>query len=44
MFKQNLKSFKIFLRVKVDAPLSSADVKFLLNQRREGKFVIMSFL
>ena len=29
-------------RVKVDAPLS-ADVKFLLNQRRETKFIIASF-
>ena len=36
--------FKIFLRIKLDAPLSSADVKFLLNQRREAKFVIASFL
>ena len=29
----------LFFRVKVDAPLSSADTKFLLNQRREAKFV-----
>ena len=27
----------------MDAPLSSADVKFLLNQRREAKFVIAVF-
>ena len=27
----------------MDAPLSSADVKFLLNQRREAKFIIASF-
>ena len=26
----------------MDAPLSSADVKFLLNQRREATFVIVS--
>ena len=31
------------LRVKVGAPLS-ADVKFLLNQRKEAKFVTVSFL
>ena len=28
----------------MDAPLSSADVKILLNQRKEAKFVIASFL
>ena len=27
----------------MDAPLSSTDVKFLLDQRREAKFVIVSF-
>ena len=27
----------------MDIPLSSADVTFLLNQRREAKFVIASF-
>ena len=27
----------------MDAPLSSADVRFLLNQRREAKFVTVSF-
>ena len=27
----------------MDAPLSSTDVKFLLNKRREAKFVIVSF-
>ena len=27
----------------MDAPLSFTDVKFLLNQRREAKFVIVSF-
>ena len=27
----------------MDAPLSSANVKFLLNQRREAKFVVASF-
>ena len=27
----------------MDAPLSSANVKFLLNQRKEAKFVIASF-
>ena len=33
MFKQNLSIFFLLLfRVKVDAPLSSTDVKFLLNQ------------
>ena len=26
----------------MDAPLSSTDVKFLLNQRREAKFAIVS--
>ena len=30
--------------MKVDAPLSSTDVKFLLNQMREGPLVIASFL
>ena len=44
MFKQNPNILIFFFRVKVDAPLSSTDVKFLLNQRREGKFVIASFL
>ena len=45
MFKQNPSILIFFFfRVKVDAPLSSADVKFLLNQRREAKFVIASFL
>ena len=39
MFKQKSSIFK----VKVDAPLCSADAKFLLNQRREAKFVIASF-
>ena len=43
MFKQN-SSISIFFRVEVDAPLSSADVKFLLNQRRVAKFLIASFL
>ena len=37
MFKQN-PSILIFFRVKVDAPLSLTDVKFLLNLRREAKF------
>ena len=37
-------TFYFFSRVKVHAPLSSADVKCLLNQRREAKFVIASFL
>ena len=44
MFKQNPSILIFFFRVKVDAPLSSTDVKFLLNQRREAKFVIASFL
>ena len=44
MFEQNPSILIFFFRVKVDAPLSSADVKFLLNQRREAKFVIASFL
>ena len=38
-----LQHFNFFFRVKVDAPLSSGNVKFLLNQRREAKFVIASF-
>ena len=42
MFEQNPSILIFFFRVKVDAPLSSADVKFLLNQRREAKFVIVS--
>ena len=42
MFEQNPSILIFFFRVKVDAPLSSADVKFLLNQRREAKFVITS--
>ena len=44
MFEQNPSILNFFFRVKVDAPLSSADVKFLLNQKREAKFVIASFL
>ena len=44
MFEQNPSILIFFFRVKVDAPLSSADVKFLLNQMRETKFVIVSFL
>ena len=43
MSKQNPSILFFFFRVKVDAPLSSADVKFLLNQRKETKFVIASF-
>ena len=31
-------------RVKVDAALSSFDIKFLLNQMREARLVIVSFL
>ena len=42
MFKTKPQHFNFFFREKVDAPLSSADVKFLLNQRREAKFVIVS--
>ena len=42
MFKEN-PVLKNFFRAKVDAPLSSTDVKCLLNQRREAKFVIASF-
>ena len=38
-----LQHFIFFFRVKVDVPLSSVNVKFLLNQRREAKFVIASF-
>ena len=41
MFKQN-PTILIFFRVMVDAPLSSADVKFLLNQSRVDNFVIAS--
>ena len=41
MFKQN--PAILFFRVKRNAPLSSKDVKFLLNQSREAKFVITSF-
>ena len=44
MSKQNPSILFFFFRVKVDAPLSSADVKFLLNQRREARFLIVSFL
>ena len=43
MFKQN-PSILIFFESKMDSPLSSTDVKFLLNQGREAKFVITSFL
>ena len=43
MFEQNPSILIFFFRVKVDAPLSSADVKFLLNQRREAKFAIECF-
>ena len=42
MFKTKPHHFNFFFRVKVDAPLSSEDVKFLLNQRREAKFVTVS--
>ena len=42
MFKQNPSISIFFFRVKVDVPLSCPDVKFLLNQRREAKFVIVS--
>ena len=42
MFKTKPQHFNFFFREKVDAPLSSTDVKFLLNQRREAKFVIAS--
>ena len=42
MFKQNPSILKKFSEV--DTPLSSADVKFFINQRREAKFVIASFL
>ena len=44
MFKQSPSILIFFFRVKVDAPLSSADVKFLLNHRKATKFVIPSFL
>ena len=44
MFKENPTVLKKFFRAKVDAPLSSIDVKCLLNQSREAKFVIASFL
>ena len=43
MFEQNPSILNFFFRVKVDAPLSSADVKFLLNQKREAKFPIECF-
>ena len=43
MFKLN-PSILIFFRVRVDALLFSVDVKFLLSQRGEAKFVIASFL
>ena len=36
-------AFSNCFRVKVGATLSSTDVKFLLNQRREANFVIASF-
>ena len=39
MFKQNPSILLFFFRLKVDVPLSSTYVKFLLNQRREAKFV-----
>ena len=32
-----------FFRVKVNAALSSSDIKFLLNQMRKAKLVIVSF-
>ena len=44
MFKQKPRILKNFFRVQVDAPLSSADIKFLLHQKREAKLVIASFL
>ena len=44
MFKRNPGILKFISRLKVDAPLSSADVKFLINQRREAKFAIATFL
>ena len=44
MFKRNPGILKFISRVKVDAPLSSADVNFIINQRREAKFAIASFL
>ena len=43
-FTLGLMSCKRTVRVKVVAPLSSADVKFLLNQKGEAKFAIMSCL
>ena len=39
MFKQNPSILVFIFRVNVDAPLSSTDVKFLFNHRREAKFV-----
>ena len=44
MFKQNPSILIFFFRVKVEVPLSLADFKFLLNQRREAKVIILSFL
>ena len=44
MFKQNPSILIFFFQVKLDASFSSADVKFLLNERREAKFAIVSFL
>ena len=40
MFKKNSSILIFFFRAKVDAPLSSADVKFSHNQSRETKFVM----
>ena len=45
MFKQKSQHSNFFFRVKVDAPLTPTYIKFLLlNQRKEAKFVIASFL
>ena len=44
MFKQKPRILKKIFRVQVDAPLSSADIKFLLHQKREAKLVIAFFL
>ena len=44
MFKQNPSILIFFFRVKVDSPLPSADVKFLLNQSREVKIIIAFLL
>ena len=44
MFKQNPSILIFFFQSKMDAPFSSTDVKFLLKQRKEAKFVIASFL